>query len=70
MIGHTDTSGSDAYNKQLADRRANAVIDALSKAGVKARISKVVAGERDPKVKTKDGVRMGVNRRVEIAILR
>ena len=70
VIGHTDTSGSDAYNKKLADRRANAVIAALKKAGVKARISKVVAGERDPKVKTKDGVRKGVNRRVEIAILR
>ncbi|MGB0629087.1 MAG: OmpA family protein [Alphaproteobacteria bacterium] len=70
VIGHTDTSGSDAYNKKLADRRANAVIAALQKAGVKARISKVVAGERDSKVKTKDGVRKGVNRRVEIAILR
>jgi hypothetical protein len=30
----------------------------------------VVAGERDLAVKTKDGMKKGVNRRVEIAILR
>jgi len=70
VIGHTDASGSDAYNQKLADRRANAVIAELKKAGVTSGISKVVAGERDPKVKTKDGERKGVNRRVEIAILR
>ena len=70
VIGHTDASGSDAYNQKLADRRANAVIAALKKAAVTSGISKVVAGERDPKVKTKDGERKGVNRRVEIAILR
>ena len=70
VIGHTDSSGSDAYNRALADRRANAVIGALRKAGVKGAISKVVAGERDPAVKTKDGMKKGVNRRVEIAILR
>jgi hypothetical protein len=46
------------------------VISALRKAGVKGRISMVVAGERDLAVKTKDGMKKGVNRRVEIAILR
>lgn len=70
VIGHTDSSGSDSYNKVLADKRANAVISALRKAGVKGGVSKVVAGERDLAVKTKDGMKKGVNRRVEIAILR
>ena len=70
VIGHTDASGSDSYNKVLADKRANAVIAALRGAGVKGSISKVVAGERDLAVKTKDGMKKGVNRRVEIAILR
>ena len=70
VIGHTDASGSDAYNLKLAGLRANAVIAALKKAGVTSGISKIVAGERDPKVKTKDGERKGVNRWVEIAILR
>ncbi len=70
VIGHADLSGSDAYNKALAERRADAVIGALRKAGVKGEISKVVAGERDPAVKTEDGMKQGANRRVEIAILR
>ncbi|CAN0548209.1 unnamed protein product [Laminaria digitata] len=70
VIGHADLSGSDAYNRALADRRANAVIAALRKAGVEGSISKVVAGERDPAVKTPDGQKQGANRRVEIAILR
>jgi len=70
VIGHADLAGSDSYNRALADRRAEAVIGALRKAGVKGPISKVVAGERDPAVKTEDGMRKGVNRRVEIAILR
>ena len=70
VIGHTDASGRDSYNKVLADKRANAVIAALRKAGVKGSVSKVVAGERDLAVKTKDGLKKGVNRRVEIAILR
>ena len=70
VIGHTDASGSNSYNKALADKRANAVISALRKAGVKGSISMVVAGERDLAVKTRDGMKKGVNRCVEIAILR
>ena len=59
VIGHTDASGSDSYNKALADKRANAVISALRKAGVKGSISMVAAGERDLAVKTKDGMKKG-----------
>jgi outer membrane protein OmpA-like peptidoglycan-associated protein len=70
VIGQTDASGSDSNNKAKADKRANAVMSALRKAGVKGSISMVVAGERDLAVKTKDGMKKGVNRRVEIAILR
>jgi hypothetical protein len=70
VIGQTDASGSDSNNKAKADKRANAVMSALRKAGVKGSISMVVAGERDLAVKTKGGMKKGVNRRVEIAILR
>lgn len=70
VIAHTDTAGSDAYNKRLADRRAEAVVAELRKRGVSGGVSKVVAGERDPAKSTGDGVREGLNRRVEIAIVR
>ena len=70
ILGHADRSGTDEYNKTLASRRADAVIKELRAKGVKGGISKVVAGERDPAKATDDGVKEGLNRRVEIAILR
>jgi OOP family OmpA-OmpF porin len=70
VLGHTDRSGTDDYNKKLSDRRANAVIAELKAQGVTGSISKVVSGERDPAKATDDGVREGLNRRVEIAIVR
>ena len=33
VVGHTDTSGSPAYNVRLSERRAKAVADALVGAG-------------------------------------
>ena len=67
--GHTDTSGSEAYNMALSLRRANAVKDALVKVGVPATaISVVGRGEQGLLVPTGDGVREPQNRRVEIAI--
>jgi len=67
--GHTDTSGSEAYNMALSLRRANAVKDALVKLGVPAAaITTVGRGEQGLLVPTGDGVREPQNRRVEITI--
>jgi outer membrane protein OmpA-like peptidoglycan-associated protein len=67
--GHADRSGPEIYNMALSLRRANAVKDALVRAGVKeSDISVVGLGESQPLVKTADGVREAQNRRVEIVI--
>jgi hypothetical protein len=67
--GHTDTSGSEAYNMALSLRRANAVKNALVQEGVPAQaISVIGRGEANPLVATGDGVREPQNRRVEIVI--
>ncbi len=69
LVGHTDTSGADAYNKQLSIWRAEAVKDALVKEGVAGdKISTKGAGEDLPAVKTGNGVVNAANRRVEIRL--
>ncbi len=65
--GHTDTTGTEAYNMALSLRRANTVKDALVKLGVPAAaITTVGRGEAGLLVQTGDGVREPQNRRVEI----
>ncbi len=67
VTGHADRSGADAYNMALSQRRANAVRDALVRAGVPAnRITTTARGESQPLVPTADGVREPQNRRAEI----
>lgn len=67
--GHTDRAGTEAYNKALSLRRANAVKDQLIREGVAASdISVVGLGESQPMVPTADGVREAQNRRVEIVL--
>ena len=67
--GHTDTSGSEAYNMALSLRRANAVKDALVREGVPATAITVIGrGEQGLLVPTGDGVREPQNRRVEIVV--
>jgi OOP family OmpA-OmpF porin len=69
VTGHTDRSGSDAYNQALSIRRATAVQNALIAGGVPAGIIVIRgAGESEPLVPTADGVREPQNRRVEIVI--
>jgi outer membrane protein OmpA-like peptidoglycan-associated protein len=70
VAGHTDSSGSDQYNQQLSEKRANAVAQYLSAQGVPAaRMVTVGAGESHPVASndTPDG--RAQNRRVEITIV-
>lgn len=69
-IGHTDSIGSDAYNKKLSMRRANAVKAYLVSKGIEAnRIYTEGKGESQPIAdnKTKEG--RAKNRRVEIEVV-
>jgi OmpA-OmpF porin, OOP family len=67
VVGHTDTSGSSAYNQKLSERRAENVARALAQAGVpQGSMSVSGVGQNDLKVPTPPGVREPQNRRVVI----
>jgi OOP family OmpA-OmpF porin len=69
IVGKTDLSGSDSYNLALSKRRAEAVRAALVRDGIAAgRITTQWTGEREPPVKTGQGVREPRNRVVEVTI--
>ena len=69
VVGHADRAGSEGYNMDLSERRANAVADALAKAGVANGLLSISAlGEHAPAVQTADGVAESGNRRVEIGL--
>jgi outer membrane protein OmpA-like peptidoglycan-associated protein len=67
--GHTDDVGSDAYNRGLSERRAQAVRDYLVKAGLPAEIVSVTGhGKSLPLVKGTSEEARAKNRRVELGI--
>lgn len=70
ITGHTDTSGSNAYNKDLSARRAANVRAELDRQGMTTGniedLEIAAEGEEKPAVQTGDGVREQLNRRVEI----
>jgi outer membrane protein OmpA-like peptidoglycan-associated protein len=67
--GHTDSRGSDEYNRDLSKRRADAVRDALVERGVDSqRIRSVGLGEAYPVASNDTPAGMQQNRRVEIVI--
>jgi OmpA-OmpF porin, OOP family len=69
VTGHTDTMGTEAYNKKLSQRRAAAVKAELATLGVAAaNIKEVGVGKNGLLVPTTDGVREAQNRRAEIVL--
>jgi outer membrane protein OmpA-like peptidoglycan-associated protein len=70
VLGHTDSSGSDAYNQTLSENRAKAVANVLMGNGVQqARIATKGYGESQPKASNADAAGRAANRRVEIRLV-
>ncbi|MBL8212357.1 MAG: OmpA family protein [Bryobacterales bacterium] len=68
--GHTDDTGTDAYNQQLSERRTGSVRDYMVKAGVPANSITVKGfGKSNPLVSAKTQEARAKNRRVEIGIV-
>ena len=69
VVGHTDLVGTDAFNDELARKRAESVRELLIARGVPAgSIVAIGRGKREPAVPTADGVAEARNRRVEMIV--
>lgn len=70
IAGHTDSTGSDAHNQALSERRAQAVQNYLFSSNVyPARLSAVGYGENQPIAGNETEVERRRNRRVDITII-
>lgn len=70
VAGHTDSTGSDAYNQSLSERRADSVARYLQTQGVSSqRIITVGMGERRPVADNTTADGRQANRRVEITLV-
>lgn len=70
VAGHTDSTGSDAYNQALSERRASSVASYLQSQGVSSqRIITVGMGERRPVADNATPEGRQANRRVEITMV-
>jgi OmpA-OmpF porin, OOP family len=69
VTGHTDTSGTNMYNKRLSERRSTIVEQELARLGVPTSdMASSSVGESSPMIPTADGVRESQNRRTEITL--
>lgn len=70
VYGYTDDVGTQAYNLQLSERRAEAVRNFLVQAGISATIMSAKGfGKSDPRVPGESEKARAANRRVEIGIV-
>ncbi len=69
VVGHTDSTGSEAYNQALSERRAGSVSNYFRSRGVEpARIASYGMGETQPVASNADSYGRQQNRRVELRI--
>ena len=65
--GHTDSKGTESYNLELSERRAEAVKEALGELGIDpARLKTRGYGERRPLASNETAEGRALNRRVEV----
>lgn len=70
IAGHTDSTGSDSYNRLLSESRARSVADELSQHGVqRLRMDIVGYGETSPVASNDSPAGRAQNRRVELTLL-
>ncbi len=71
IAGHTDSTGPEAYNMKLSERRAKSVVKYLVSKGVSQdRVTSVFFGETKPAVSNDTKENRRKNRRVEFKILK
>jgi outer membrane protein OmpA-like peptidoglycan-associated protein len=69
VVGHTDSTGEEAYNQSLSERRADAARNFLIGAGLDAsRVRAMGRGELEPIATNDTDAGRQQNRRVEVAI--
>ena len=69
IAGHTDTDGEDAFNQALSEKRAQAVMDVLVKAGLPAnRFTPVGYGSTQPLASNDTDEGKAQNRRIEFLV--
>jgi outer membrane protein OmpA-like peptidoglycan-associated protein len=69
IVGHTDDTGSDAYNQALSQRRADAAAAYLETQGIaRSRVQTSGKGESEPVATNLSDEGRQQNRRVEVAI--
>jgi OOP family OmpA-OmpF porin len=68
VVGHTDSSGAAAYNKDLSQRRAQSVVDYLQGKGVTVPLTAEGAGEEQPVADNATAEGRAKNRRVEFDV--
>ena len=70
VLGHTDSTGSDAFNQTLSEQRSSTVANYLSQRGVQqARLATKGYGESQPRASNTTVEGRAANRRVEIRLV-
>ena len=70
VLGHTDSTGSDAFNQSLSEQRSGTVANYLSQRGVQqARLETKGYGESQPRASNTTVEGRASNRRVEIRLV-